>query len=210
MKIFRYILLLSLNTLLLVSCTVNKDFSKRKYLDLKAKEILSSEKSVPNTNSVLNVATFFLDSTKLKNDNRVLPEIDSFRKDSSVNDYGKKVSSNQSIELRLFEEMTLSLPEVNPIIVDSTDVNKKAQKEEKKADRTKNPKRIIWMILRLIAGIIITTAGILWGIHILQSNKPDGSIFSQLAFVFAAIGAILIMLVASIIGLFLILSVIVP
>ncbi|MFT5819355.1 MAG: hypothetical protein ACI8ZM_000578 [Crocinitomix sp.] len=210
MKIFGYLSLLCLNVLLIVSCSINKDFSKRKYLHLKANVFQSNEESVPNTSNVLSIVIPFSDTIDLKNGNSILRETNISEKASIIHDFHEKENTNTFFEMGLHEVNTSDMAQVDPIIVDSTDTNKEIQKEEEKANQTKNPKRIAWIILRLISSIIIITAGILLGVQILKYNKPNGSFLSGLWYVMVAIAAIAIMIIASIIGLFILLSLVAP
>ncbi len=203
MKALQPILLFCLSALLVFSCGINNDFSKRKYLNLKNNyaPIKQESKSLV----ALTIIAPLCDTIKLKNGDTVLAEINYFGTDSIIYNH---CSEEDLLTESKQEVIAVSLNDVDTIIVDAKLAENSVKAEKQKKKKPRDSKKIAWIILRILLSIIIATAGILLGLQIMRYNKPDGSFLSKLWFVFVAIFAILLMVIATIAAIFLFLSVI--
>ena len=203
MKALHPILIFCLSTFLIFSCGINTNFSKRKYLNLKSNSTPYKQES--KSLGVLTITSPLCDTIKLKNGDTVLAEINYFGTDSIIYNHcseeDPQKESNQEV-------MMVSLNDIDTIIVDAKLAEDSVKTEKQKKKKPKDSKKIAWIILRILLSIITATVGILFGLHMMRNNKPDGSFLSKVWFVFVAISAISLMMIATIAALFLFLSVI--
>jgi hypothetical protein len=113
----------------------------------------------------------------------------------------------EGFELHYDKEVAFPFTSIDPIIVDSTDSNEDFQRPIEKENRIKDPKRAARIILSILLSIMVLLAGILGGIYLMRVNASDGSTPGAIYFLFIAIVAIALMLLAALIALFLLISV---